>query len=100
MSQKNNGDIYRYIFQLGNLIRKYRREGKLQSVPPPTIYGYLSFLRLADAMPHMSFQQIAIATMLGNASMDDRKYVTGLFNEIFGVRSASDDDPTVGGNLY
>lgn len=88
------------VVQLGNVIRRHRSEGTLQSVPPPTIYGYLAFLRMAQALPHMSIQQIALATMLGNASIEDRKQISGIFNEVFGINETAEDDPTMGGNLF
>ena len=93
-------DLIVKIVQLGNLIRRHRSEGNLQSTPPPTIYGYLSFLRMAQALPHLSVQQVALATLLGNASPEDHKYVAGVFNEVFGLQTAHEDDPTMGGNLF
>jgi hypothetical protein len=67
-------------------------------VPPPTIYGYLACLRMARAMPHMSLLQIAQTTLMGNASTEDRKHVSSVFNEVFGLRRDQDDDPAMGGN--
>lgn len=86
------------VVHLGNVIRKTRTEGQLLSVPPPTIYGYLAFLRMANALPHLSLQQIAHATLLGNASTEDRQFAGGVFSEVFGIR-ATDDGP-MGGNLF
>lgn len=88
------------VVRLGNLIRKHRADGNLHSVPPPTIYGYLSFLRMAKALPHLNMQQVALATMLGNASLADRQHISGVLNESFGIKLAQDDDPTLGGNLF
>jgi len=87
------------IVKLGHIVRQQRSEGNLQSVVPPTIYGYMSFIRMAIAMPHMNFQQVALVTLLGNASNDDRHSITNIFTEVFGVLSI-DDDPTMGGNLF
>jgi hypothetical protein len=86
--------------QLGNVIRRQRLQGSLQSVAPPTIYGYLAFLRMAHALPHLSLQQVAMATLLGNASLEDRKVAAGAFNETFGLNIADADDPTLGGSLF
>ncbi|MCK4787824.1 MAG: hypothetical protein KAV87_28980 [Desulfobacteraceae bacterium] len=86
--------------QLGNVIRRHRSEGNLQSIPPPTIYGYLSFLHMAQALPHLNLQQIALTTLLGNATLEDRKYVSSVFNEVFGLQVDDEDDPTMGGNLF
>ena len=86
--------------QLGNVIRRHRSEGNLQSVAPPTIYNYQAFLRLAEALPHLQLQQIALCTLLGNASVEDRKLVISVFTEVFGLQADVDDDPTLGGNLF
>ena len=88
------------VVRLGQVIRRQRSEGNLQSVPPPTIYGYMAFLRLAQALPHLSIQQVATATLLGNASPDDRKLSSGVFNEVFGLQAEQDEDPTKGGGLF
>ncbi|MBL7222388.1 MAG: hypothetical protein ISS72_00915 [Candidatus Brocadiae bacterium] len=88
------------VVRLGQAVRLHRSEGSLQSVPPPTIYGYLALLRLLTALPHLSLQQVARATLLGNASPDDQKLVSGVFNEVFGLQGEQDDDPTSGGGLF
>ena len=94
-------DLIVRTVQLGNEIRRHRAEGNLQSISPPTIYGYLSFLRMAKSLPHLSLQQAAVATLLGNASMEDKKMVSSLFNEVFGLQvDTFEDDPTLGGNLF
>ena len=99
MGRSENGLIIKAV-QLGNVIRRHRLEGNLQSVAPPTIYGYLAFLRMARTLPHLSIQQVASATLLGNASLEDRKIAASVFNETFGLRSVDKDDPTMGGNLF
>jgi hypothetical protein len=88
------------VVKLGNVIRRHRAEGNLQSVAPPTIYGYLAFLRMIQSLTHLTPQQAAMATLLGNASRDDQKHVTGVLNEVFGLRAETGDDPTMGGNLF
>ena len=93
-------DLIAKVVQLGNIIRRYRAEGKLQSVAPPTIYGFLAFLRMAVAMPHMTVHQVALATLLGNGSTEDQKYVANVFNEVFGLQAVDEDDPTMGGSLF
>jgi hypothetical protein len=90
-------DLITKVVKLGHVIRRYRAEGNLQSLTPPTVYGYLAFLRMAGAMPHLSLQQVAIATLLGNAAVDDLKVVPGVFNEVFGLKSAESDDPAGSG---
>lgn len=98
--ERTEEDLITRTVQLGNVIRRHRSEGNLQSLVPPTIYGYQAFLRLAKAMPHLHLQQIALSTLLGNASVDDRKLVISVFNEVFGLQADVDDDPTLGGNLF
>ena len=88
------------VVQLGNVIRRHRAEGGLQSVAPPTIYGYLAFMRMVKALPHLSLQQISLATLLGNASHEDRKHVTSVFNEVFGFQAVDEGDPLAGANLF
>ena len=88
------------VVQLGNAVRRHRSEGDLQSVPPPTIWGYTAFLRMAGTLPHLNLQEIATSTLLGNASMEDRKQITGVFNEVFGLQNEDFDDPTLGVNLF
>jgi hypothetical protein len=99
MKRIDHGLIMKVV-QLGNVIRRHRSEGNLQSVVPPTIYGYLAFIRMTQALPHLSLQQVALATLLGNASPGDRKYVASVFNEVFGLQALQDDDPAEGGNFF
>jgi len=89
------------VVELGNVIRQHRAEGRLKSIAPPTIYGYLSFLRLAQALPHLTLQQVALATMLGNAGVEDRKQVAGVLNAVFGLQASPEEDAAMGGaNLF
>jgi len=88
------------VVSLGQIIRHMRADGGLQSVTPPSIYGYLSFLTMAQAMPHLTVQQIAMATLLGNASQEDKKLIPGLFNEVFGVHLVDEDDLDLAHNLF
>ncbi len=88
------------VVQLGNVVRRHRSEGNLQTLTPPTIYGYMAFLRTARALPHLSLQQVALATLLGNAGSEDRKHVAGVFNEVFGLQTEEEEDPTMVGNLF
>jgi len=97
---RTENDLIAKTVRLGNVIRRHRSEGNLQSVAPPTIYGYQAFLRLAKALPQLQLQQIALSTLLGNASVEDRKLVISVFTEVFGLQADVDDDPTLGGNLF
>lgn len=88
------------VVQLGSAIRTHKAEGRLQSVPPPTMYGYLSFVRLALRLPGLSLYDVARTTLLGNASREDMNLVPGIFNEVFGLSTPDGDDQTmVGGFL-
>ncbi|HEU4388592.1 MAG TPA: hypothetical protein VFV34_12395 [Blastocatellia bacterium] len=91
--EDSDRELISRIVKLGQVIRRHRSEGNLQSLAPPTIYGYLAFMRMAEAMPHLNAQQVAVATLLGNAGLDDLKIVPGVFNEVFGLKAAESDDP-------
>ena len=93
-------DLIPGIVRLGNEIREQKMEGNLQSITPPTIYGYLALLRLQQNMPYTSLQDAMNATLLGNASQDDSNQALVLFNQIFGLQSEMDldDDNTMGGD--
>ena len=93
-------ELVMHTVRLGQTIRRQKLEGNLQSVPPPTIYGYLAFLRMARALPHLSLQQVALSTLLGNASPDDRKHVAGALNEVFGFQREEAEDPVKAGSLF
>jgi hypothetical protein len=99
-AKRLNAPLTQKVVHLGTVIRRHRGEGNLQSVPPPTIWGYLAFLRMAKALPHLSIHQVAMATLLGNASLEDRKQVAGVFNEVFGLQHADAEDQTLGVNLF
>ena len=87
------------VVKLGQAIRRQRLEGNLQSLVPPTIYGYLAFLKMAQSLTYLSLQQVAIVTLLGNAGLEDRKLVFSVLNEVFGLQNTQEEDPT-GGNLF
>ena len=44
-------ELIEKVVILGNKIRKQRQEGNLQTITLPTIYGYLAFLRMVEALP-------------------------------------------------
>jgi len=94
-------DLIAKVVKLGRTIRQKRAGGNLQSLPPPTIWGYLAFLRMAKSLPQLSLQQISMVTLLGNAATDDRKLIPSVFNEVFGLQgNIREDDPTLVGNLF
>jgi len=86
--------------QLGHAIRRQKAEGNLLSVPAPTIWGYLAFLRMACRLPHLTPQQVAMSTLLGLCSREDRKQVAGVLNEVFGLQAFDAEDPAIGVNLF
>jgi MoxR-like ATPase len=86
--------------KLGTVIRGHRAEGRLLSVPPPTIYGYLAFLRLAQALAHLSPQQVAAVTLLGNASDEDAKVAAGVLTEVFGLQANAAEAGDLDVNIF
>ncbi len=97
---KTDRALMKNAVHLGQVIRRNKSEGNLLSVPPPTIYGYLAFLRMANMLPHLSFHQIAMSTLLGNASSEDRKTASIAFNEVFGLQGSEEEDPITLGKLF
>jgi hypothetical protein len=85
-------ELIHRVVKLGNIIRKYRAEGEMQTVVPPTIYGYLTYLRMSKSLPHISPQQIALTTMLGNAGLGDRKAVVAALKQVFGLQQGEPED--------
>ncbi|MBN2372926.1 ATP-binding protein [bacterium] len=88
-------EIINKVVKLGNDIRQERAKGNLQSLPPPSIWGYMAFIRMATNLPHFSLREIAMSTMLGNASSEDREKLKSTFANAFkDDDSKSKDDPT------
>ncbi len=87
------------VVKLGQVVRRHRNEGSLQSLVPPTIHGYLAFLRKAQSMPELSRQQVAEATLLGNASGRDRELLPAIQQEIFGLKKV-EDEASLTANLF
>ena len=98
--ERSEGDLIATAVKLGNAIRQQRTDGNLQSIAPPTIYGYLAFVRMAQVLPHLSLQQIAQVTLLGNANGEDRKHVGHVLSSVFGLQGAREDDPAMGGKYF
>jgi len=98
--KKIHKDVILKVVRLGQVVRRHKSEGNLQSVPPPTIYGYLAFLRMVQSLPHLSLQQIAVTTLLGNATGEDQKHISAVFNEVFGLQAGQEEDPIKGGGLF
>ncbi len=71
-------------------------EGSLSTLTPPTIYGYMAFLRLYDKLEDLSIQELIFSTFLGNCSYEDKKMATSLFNEVFGFEPVEEENPNVG----
>lgn len=83
------------VVKLGQHIRLQRQDGNLLSLPAPTIAGYVGFLQMVERIPHLSLQQVAMSTLLGNASSDDRKVALAVFNEVFGLRQEASDEDSI-----
>jgi MoxR-like ATPase len=99
--QRIDDDLIARVVRLGQRIRAQRHEGNLLTLPPPTIAGHVAFLQMAERVPHLSLQQIALSTALGNASLEDRKVALAVFNEVFGLQQDVDEeDLTKGRGLF
>jgi len=98
--QKTDEELVDKIVMLGHAIRRQRDEGNLHSAPPPTISGYLAFVRMAIRLRHLSLQQVAMATLLGHCSREDGKQASAVLNEVFGLQAIEADDPAMGVNLF
>jgi hypothetical protein len=92
-------ELINQVVDLGREIRRQRAEGNLQSLVPPTIYGYLAFFRVVRAIDHLSLKQVAQCTLLGNASPEDQGHAASLFNNVFGLARPEEDDPAQTGHL-
>ncbi len=89
------------LVDLGNAIRAEKINGELSSVPPPTIDGYYSFLKMHNGLNHFTLQEIAEATILGNANKDDEKRIPQLFSQFLGMHmTEQEDDMPMMSNLF
>lgn len=87
--------------RLGQAIRRQRLEGNLHSVPPPTIQGYIAFLRMSLNLPQLSVQEAALSTLLGNASSDDRKSAASVLHEVLGLcAEEGEEGDALASNLF
>lgn len=87
------------VVEVGQHVRSRKAHGDLLSACPPTIYGYLAFLRMALRMPHLSQAEIARNTLLGNVSDEDEEHVAAILSDVFGLKADLEDEPTMGGNI-
>jgi len=87
------------VVRLGQHLRQERAQGNLASLAPPTIYGYLTFLRMAKVLPHLPLYDLALTTLLGNASGEDEKLLPGVFGRAFGLRVVDDTEPADMGGI-
>ncbi len=77
------------VVQLGQKIRVRRKEGNLQSLTPPTIYGYLAAVKLMEQQPDMPMEHVMGSTLLGSAKEEDSEEAWLLYDEVFGLRMES-----------
>jgi len=98
---KNRQDLalIHKIVELGQEVRNARLQGTLHSIAPPTIYGYLSFLRMAKALPHLNHAQVALSTLLGNAPKEDIKLVSGILTKVFSIHMEVDEKNPLAANV-
>jgi hypothetical protein len=85
-------ELIEKVVRLGRSVREQKLEGNFESVPPPTIYGYLGAVRLAARLPHLDLPEVCAHTLLGNASLEDQKHGQTLLRELFAVGGEDDDD--------
>ena len=76
------------VVKLGALVRRHRSEGNMQSATPPTIYGYLAFLRRARRHRNLAPSQAALYTLLGNLSSADKNLLSSILNDVWGLKLA------------
>lgn len=95
----NEHNLISKVVKLGMMIRAQQESGSLQSVPPPTISGYLTYLKMARKRPTECPRDLTEWTILGHASNNDKQVIIGLLNEVFGVE-AIEDEPTLAENLF
>jgi MoxR-like ATPase len=86
--------------KLGTAIRSQRSLGNLLSVPPPTIYGYLSYYKMVKQLNNLSHKLIAKVSLLGHANTQDQKYIPLVFNEVYSYEMQDDDKETIAPNLF
>jgi len=79
------------IVSLGSKVRLKKKDGALQSVPPPTLYGYAEFLQLHTRLPHIPVDTVAFTTILGHCSDEDRSLAGNLLSQTHGVAAQIED---------
>ncbi len=77
------------VVKLGDLVRKAKLEGNLQSLVTPTIYGYLSMVQRVLHLPHLTWARCAQMTLLGNPQTDDLPQVSTVLQQVFGIKSGA-----------
>lgn len=89
--QEVDRELVANVVKLGQAIRDHQSEGTLHSVSPPSISGFLTFLRMSLRLPHFSPQQVARVTLLGNASDEDANYVDAVLGGVFALQTESEE---------
>jgi hypothetical protein len=89
--------VTRDIVNIGNDLRERRSQGELQSVPSPTIYGYLALMRLHFHLPHLSLIDLFNCTLLGNASPSDTAAAKALVSDCLGIQLSEELEAVMGG---
>lgn len=97
---KVDPDLIKEVVKLGTIIRKMQLEGNLESVPPPTIYGYLAYYKMAMGLSHMSRPIIAQSTLLGHANSQDLKLLPSVLNHVYSLELIdNEEDGILEGNI-
>jgi hypothetical protein len=95
-----DNDLLKEVITLGAAIRNKRMQGSMLSVPPPSIYGYLTYYRMATQLPHLGRQLIARATLLGHANAQDAKQLPIILNDIFSMTFEDEDTEAQNSTLF
>ena len=90
--ERDDDDPILKVVKLGQIIRRHKAEGRLQSTVPPSLYNYIGFLGLVRVLPHLPLQTVAMMSLLGNADTDDRREIPQVLQEVFGLTGGEDEE--------
>lgn len=85
-------DLIDEVVKLGTIIRDQQADGNLQSVPPPTIYGYLTYYKMVISLKHLNRPLIAQTTLLGHANSQDEKFIPEVLKQVYALNYREEDE--------
>lgn len=80
------------LIRVGDAIRKKRNEGRLLSVAPPTLYAYLTALKLSASLEAMPLGKLIGLTLLGNVMTDETEEAAAIVDEVLSQTSTGEND--------